>query len=54
MLKAVAVNFSNVIIAANCNTLQTQNVIKIVAKYNKVDAKCNKIFNPKCKNFSNA
>ena len=29
-----------------------QNVITIAAKCNNIDAKCNKVFNAKCKNFS--
>ena len=30
----------------------TQNVIRIAAKCNNIDAKCNKIFNAKCNNLS--
>ena len=34
------------------NVILTQNVIRIAAKCNNVDAKCNKIFNAECNNLS--
>ena len=46
----IVVTPQNVIIAAN--VILTQNVIRIAAKCNNIDAKCNKIFNAECNNLS--
>ena len=34
------------------NVILTQNAITIAAKCNNIDAKCNKVFNAKCNDFS--